>query len=71
MLQLRQKMAAEDVKVDATFYSACKQDIVQNQCLTGPVDDQEWARSAILLCLENAVKSRRLITLPRNATLRI
>lgn len=62
MLRLRQKMAAEDVKVDATFYSACEQDIVQNQCLTHKDADQEWARSAILLCLENAVKRQRQVS---------
>ena len=62
MLRLRQKMAAEDVKVDATFYDACEKDIVQNQCLTHKDADQEWARSAILLCLENAMKRRKLIT---------
>lgn len=56
MLRLRQQLMAEDVKVDETFFTACKNDIVQNQCITGPVENQDWARSAILLCLENAVK---------------
>ena len=50
-------MIAEDVRVDETFYLACKHDIEQHQCLHGlDQADQDWARSPILLCLENALK---------------
>ena len=57
MLTIRQQLIAEDVKVEKTFYTACKRDMKEYGCVTGrDEDDSDTKRSAVLLCLENAMK---------------
>ncbi|RUS83099.1 hypothetical protein EGW08_009131 [Elysia chlorotica] len=56
-LELREQLAAEDVKVDSAFYGACAQDIKNNRCGAPPVEDnseEDLSRSTVLLCLEKA-----------------
>jgi len=61
-LEDRQKLIAEDVKADKSFYDACKKDIKANKCGTKKdinmgVDqelEEDLHRSEILLCLEDA-----------------
>lgn len=58
-LEDRQQLISEDVKIDKSFYDACKEDIQENDCTIvghrgdGPIEE-DLSRSAILLCLEEA-----------------
>ncbi|XP_052230402.1 Golgi apparatus protein 1-like [Dreissena polymorpha] len=57
LLQVRQKLIAEDVKVEKSFYDACHADIIKNKCIAGMDTAGGHAqRSTILLCLENGLK---------------
>ncbi|KAK3085351.1 hypothetical protein FSP39_001959 [Pinctada imbricata] len=59
MLTVRQQLIAQDVKVEKTFWAACKQDIHTQKCFLHPsMQDhtEDTRRAAVLLCLENALK---------------
>ncbi|XP_052816118.1 Golgi apparatus protein 1-like [Mya arenaria] len=58
LLTVRQQLIAEDVKVEKSFFEACKRDIHQNQCIVDMNTlDGHAQRSSVLLCLEHALKS--------------
>ena len=58
MLSIRQRLIAEDVKVEKTFYSSCHVDIKEHGCnKRDKVPDGDFRRANILLCLENAMKT--------------
>ncbi|CAG5131595.1 unnamed protein product, partial [Candidula unifasciata] len=58
-LEERQQLISEDVRIDKSFYDACKEDIHENDCTIaghrgeGSVEE-DLSRSIILLCLEEA-----------------
>ncbi|XP_059141674.1 Golgi apparatus protein 1-like [Physella acuta] len=59
-LEARQRLVAEDVKVDRSFYSACASEIEENKChLINEVNDLQ--RSTVLLCLEKAQSLGKLM----------
>ncbi|BFZ12791.1 hypothetical protein BsWGS_15830 [Bradybaena similaris] len=63
-LEDRQQLISEDVKIDKSFYDACKEDIKENDCTIvghrgdGPLEE-DLSRSAILLCLEEAHSEKK------------
>ncbi|KAK3610023.1 hypothetical protein CHS0354_032371 [Potamilus streckersoni] len=57
----RQQMIAEDVKVDKTFFIACKPDIDKYRCFFNQ-NDEDVRRSTALLCLENAMNKDKAVT---------
>nr|XP_022342252.1 Golgi apparatus protein 1-like [Crassostrea virginica] len=63
MLSIRQRLIAEDVKVEKTFYSSCHVDIKEHGCnKRDKVPDGDFRRANILLCLENALKTEQEIS---------
>ncbi|XP_071092042.1 Golgi apparatus protein 1-like [Haliotis cracherodii] len=56
-IELRQKLISQDVKMDKSFYRACKHDIEKNDCFVGSSTNGDTKRASVLLCLENAAKS--------------
>ncbi|XP_067651519.1 Golgi apparatus protein 1-like isoform X2 [Haliotis asinina] len=56
-IELRQKLISEDVKMDKSFYKACKNDIEKNDCFSGSSTNRDTKRASVLLCLENAAKT--------------
>ncbi|KAL3859180.1 hypothetical protein ACJMK2_009410 [Sinanodonta woodiana] len=57
----RQQMIAEDVKIDKTFFIACKPDIDKYNCFFNH-NDVDVRRSTVLLCLQNAMKKDLAVT---------
>ena len=53
-LELRQRLMAEDVRVEHTFYSKCRTDIEKYHCLGGSTGHEDAKRASVLLCLESA-----------------
>nr|XP_011440924.2 Golgi apparatus protein 1 isoform X1 [Crassostrea gigas] len=63
MVTIRQRLIAEDVKVEKTFYSACRKDIKEHGCnKKDKVAEGDFRRANILLCLENAIKTEQVIS---------
>ncbi|XP_048735451.2 Golgi apparatus protein 1-like isoform X2 [Ostrea edulis] len=63
MLTIRQRLIAEDVKVEKTFYSACHRDIKEHNCYKKQTEaGGDFRRANILLCLENAIKTEQQIS---------
>lgn len=61
MVTIRQRLIAEDVKVEKTFYSACRKDIKEHGCnKKDKVAEGDFRRANILLCLENAIKTGKI-----------
>ncbi|ESO98200.1 hypothetical protein LOTGIDRAFT_114272 [Lottia gigantea] len=61
-LELRQRLIAEDVKIDKIFYIACRDDIEKNDCSGTESSNHDLKRATILLCLETAVKKGKKIS---------
>lgn len=63
MVTIRQRLIAEDVKVEKTFYSACHKDIKEHGCnKKDKVAEGDFRRANILLCLENVIKTGKIQT---------
>lgn len=61
MVTIRQRLIAEDVKVEKTFYSACHKDIKEHGCnKKDKVAEGDFRRANILLCLENVIKTGKI-----------
>ena len=60
MLTTRQKLVAEDVKVDHTFMDQCRADIKKHHCFSASKNMKEaghdFKRAAVLICLEYNLK---------------
>ncbi|XP_041376284.1 Golgi apparatus protein 1-like [Gigantopelta aegis] len=56
-LELRQRLIAEDVKVDKSFFMTCREDIMKYHCLEGADHHEDTRRATVLLCLEDKVKN--------------
>ncbi|OWF45073.1 Golgi apparatus protein 1-like [Mizuhopecten yessoensis] len=63
-LTVRQRLIAEDVKVEKSFFGACRLDIKENGCFSAGNNnnDDDARRASVLLCLENAHKRDTVIT---------
>ena len=62
MLTLRQQLAQHDYKVNFRLTRACEADISKHQCLdhvAGVAGFKNAVLSAVLLCLESAMKDGR------------
>ncbi|KAK7114849.1 Golgi apparatus protein 1-like [Littorina saxatilis] len=53
-LELRQRLMAEDVRVEHSFYSRCRMDIEKHSCLGGTTGHEDAKRANVLMCLESA-----------------
>ncbi|XP_061189977.1 Golgi apparatus protein 1-like isoform X2 [Saccostrea echinata] len=63
MLTVRQQLIAQDVKVEKTFYSACRRDMKEHHCFKKDTEEGgDFRRANILLCLENAIKTEKQIS---------
>ena len=54
MVELRQRLMAQDVRVEHSFYSKCEDDIKKFSCLGGTAGHEDAKRAHVLLCLESA-----------------
>ncbi|XP_033755348.1 Golgi apparatus protein 1-like [Pecten maximus] len=63
-LTVRQRLIADDVKVEKSFYSACRLDIKTNGCFSAgnSNNDDDARRASVLLCLESVHKRDLVIT---------